>query len=162
MHGYPHHYFNATPTGNRSLFEALCDITSVEIHEHHHPVIAAQWILTAWRNGLPIDVAQKFEAMAVGILIKDQLEVQLGRDYCLELHPELKKAIASGSMMTAVKRAVSEAATTAGADWQSVELARQNAELWAELNLIRRSKSWQITAPLRALARWLRNARTRS
>jgi SAM-dependent methyltransferase len=52
VHGYPHHYFNATPRGNASLFEAFCDITSVEIQWHHHPVIAVQWILTAWRNGL--------------------------------------------------------------------------------------------------------------
>ena len=106
VHGYPHHYFNATPRGNQSLFEEYCDIQSVEVHQHHHPAISVQWILTAWRNGLPPALAQTFEAMTVGDLVGRALEEQLGQPYCTELHPELKKAIVAGSLVVAVKRPV--------------------------------------------------------
>ena len=43
--------------------------------------------------------------MTVASLI-EPIESQLGKDYCTELHPTLKQAIASGSMLTAVKRAM--------------------------------------------------------
>jgi SAM-dependent methyltransferase len=104
VHGYPDHYFNATPAGNRSLFEASCDVTSLDIGWNHHPAIAIQWMLTAWRDGLPAEVAQKLEAMTVGTLIRDHIDAQLERDYCVSLHPDIKKAIAAGSILTAVKR----------------------------------------------------------
>ena len=162
VHGYPHHYFNATPTGNRSLFEPYCDVTSVEIQWHHHPAIAVQWILTAWRNGLPSDVAAKFEAVTVGALIQEQIESQLGQEHCTELHSALKQAIASGSMLTAVKRAKAVTRSVSVADRPSGGLAQKNAELRYELDCMRQSTSWRITAPLRALARRLRIGKARA
>jgi SAM-dependent methyltransferase len=162
VHGYPHHYFNATPTGNRSLFEPFCDITSVEIQWHHHPAIAVQWILTAWRNGLPPELARKFEAMTVATFIDDTIEAQLGKDYCTELHPNLKQAIASGSMLTAVKRAITVPRITSVVDWSLAGMAQKNAALRHELDVMRQSTSWRITEPLRALARRLRIGRSRA
>ncbi len=156
VHGYPHHYFNATPTGNRSLFEPFCDITSIEIQWHHHPVIAIQWILTAWRNGLPTELVRNFESMTVGTLIDEQIESQLAKDYCTELHPHLKQAIASGSMLTAVKRAIAVPRIRSVVDWSSVGTTQENAALRRELDVMHRSTSWRITAPLRAFARRLR------
>jgi SAM-dependent methyltransferase len=44
MHGYPHHYFNATPRGNESLLEPYCEVAPATIERHHHPAIAANWI----------------------------------------------------------------------------------------------------------------------
>ncbi len=159
VHGYPHHYFNATPTGNKSLFEAYCDVTSLEVAWHHHPAIAVQWILTVWRNGLPAEIARKFEAMAIGNLIKNPIETQLEQDYCVELSPDLKKVIASGSMVTGVKRPGPVPTSPLGADWTQSALARQNAALHQEIDVLRRSTSWRITAPLRALGRRLRGDR---
>jgi SAM-dependent methyltransferase len=153
VHGYPHHYFNATPAGNRSLFDGFCDVTSVEIQRHHHPAIAIQWILTSWRDGLPARMASKLEAMTVGNLIKDDIESQLDRDYCVELRSEAKKAIASGSMMTAVKRAVSIQGSTSDPDSAWAGLALQNAALRNELDRMLRSRYWRLTEPLRALMR---------
>jgi len=148
VHGYPHHYFNATPGGNRSLLEAFCDITAVEIGWHHHPAIAAQWILTIWRNGLPPELATKFEAMTIGSLIKEHIDKQLSQDYCLKLAPELAKAIASGSVVRAVKRVGSFATSEADT-------------LREELDQMRRSRSWRITAPMRALVGRLRSVLAR-
>jgi SAM-dependent methyltransferase len=131
VHGYPHHYFNATPTGNRSLFEPYCDVTAVELQAHHHPVIAVQWILTAWRNGLPDDVARAFEATPIGTLINDRLEAQFQREYCLRLHPIMMNAIASGSLMTAVKRPATEQASEPAAG-EAAQKPTQQASLLGE------------------------------
>jgi SAM-dependent methyltransferase len=173
VHGYPHHYFNATPTGNRSLFEPYCDIESVEVSWHHHPLIAAQWILTAWRNGLPADTAELFQAMSLGTMIDDALETQLERDYCLNLHPEMKRVIASGSLMTGVRRPMAvpssgpgqasqptHSATRHAGSQQANDHAREIASLRHEIALLRGSTSWRITSPLRALSRGLRRGKT--
>jgi SAM-dependent methyltransferase len=41
-HGYPHHDFNATALGCRSLREQACDISSVEVAWHHPTMIGLQ------------------------------------------------------------------------------------------------------------------------
>jgi SAM-dependent methyltransferase len=41
-HGYPHHDFNATASGYRSLCEQACDISSVEVAWHHPTMIGLQ------------------------------------------------------------------------------------------------------------------------
>lgn len=158
MHGYPHHYFNATPSGNRSIFEAYCDITSVEIGWHHHPAIAVQWILTAWRDGLPAGLARKFEAMTVGSLIGDNIEQQLAQDHCTQLRLATKEVIASGSLVTGIKRPAPIAASSLAASEQYHAVARQNIQLRNELDRLHASLSWRITAPLRAMRHKLRGA----
>jgi len=104
MHGYPHHYFNATPEGNRSLFEAFCNITSVEIGWHHHPAVALQWMLTTWQRGLPKSLAATFAGMTVRELIESDIAALLDKPIATELHPDFKRAIAAGSLLTGVKR----------------------------------------------------------
>jgi SAM-dependent methyltransferase len=104
VHGYPHHYFNATPLGNRSLFEAACDIQSVEIGWHHHPIISLQWILTVFRDGLARPEAQQFEELRIKDLLDRPLGALLEESYCRELHPDMKRVIAAGSMVTATKK----------------------------------------------------------
>jgi SAM-dependent methyltransferase len=104
MHGYPHHYFNATPLGNRSLFEPFCDITSVEIGWHHHPAVAVQWMLTVWRNGLAQPLAEAFADMTVRDLIEADLTALLEQPVATELHADFKMAIAGGSTLVGVKR----------------------------------------------------------
>ena len=110
----------------------------------------------------PADVAAKFEAVTVGALIQEQIESQLGQEHCTELHSALKQAIASGSMLTAVKRAMAMTRSVSVADRPSGGLAQKNAELRYELDCMRQSTSWRITAPLRALARWLRIGKARA
>jgi SAM-dependent methyltransferase len=106
VHGYPHHYFNATPLGNRSLFEAACDIQSVEIGWHHHPIISVQWILTVFRDGLPPEEARQFEDLRVKDLLGRPLSELLEASYSLKLDAEMKRVIAAGSMLTAIKKPV--------------------------------------------------------
>ncbi len=179
VHGYPHHYFNATPQGCASLFTDGFDIESLEIGGHQHPAIAVNWILTVWRNGLPPDQAHMFEALSVGELVAGPLDRLLAAPYAVALHPEMKRVIASGSMLKAVKRgsaakpgaapahdaglvrsavAQAEAFATQTASPEPDRMARlahENEVLREEISALRGSRSWQITAPLRSAARLL-------
>jgi len=163
MHGYPHHYFNATPEGSRSLFEASCDITSVEIGWHHHPAVPLQWMLTVWRNGLNEPLAQAFSALTVGELIDTDREVLIDLPCSRGLHPDLKTAIAGGSTLTGVKRfPATEMFGLPDQPDPPDEIARLrtiNAQLEKALGTIHASTSWRVTAPLRFLGRMLQPKR---
>lgn len=162
VHGYPHHYFNATPMGNRSLFEDACDVVSVEIGANHHPIIGVQWMLTVFQRGLPEAEANLFSALRVGEIVDRPLESLLRSRFATALHPEMQRVIASGSLLTAIKREASGPATAARparprAVSESVKALRlQNAELRAQCDAMLRSHSWRITAPLRRLRTLLR------
>ena len=171
VHGYPHHYFNATPQGCISLFADGFDILSSEIGRHQHPAIAVNWILTVWRNGLPPAEAETFEALRVAELVGGPVERLLDASYSQALHPEMARVIASGSMLTAAKR---ETDAGRGGDPASpppgtglpapaarplrdvaARLRQENALLREEIAELRQSRSWRLTAPLRAAARSL-------
>jgi SAM-dependent methyltransferase len=150
VHGYPHHYFNATPQGNRSLFEPYCDIVSSSVDWHHHPAIATRWILTAWHNGLQPKQAQAFRALTVGDLIDLPLEDQLAAPWATELPPTLKSAIASGSTVIAEKRPATIPPTAADTPDASALLA-ENTYLRSILTEAQRSARWHLTHPLHTL-----------
>ena len=178
VHGYPHHYFNATPMGNRSLFEPECDIQSVEIGWHHHPMIGLQWILTVFRNGLEPDDAAAFGNLRVKDLVDQPLEALLKASYAVNLHHEAQRVIASGSMLTAIKKTTpirplrnavfsqkpaaphgsSAGGTrprTATDDAMLADLKHQNALLRTQQAALLQSTSWRLTLPLRSCARFL-------
>ena len=54
VHGYPGHYFNATPQGVVSLFEKYCDIEYSVIASNNHPMQGLWWILNLWQDGLGV------------------------------------------------------------------------------------------------------------
>jgi SAM-dependent methyltransferase len=51
LHGFPHHYFNATPQGARRLFEDLLHVESVEVTRAMHPLWALSWMSAAGAKG---------------------------------------------------------------------------------------------------------------
>jgi len=71
VHGYPHHYFNATPDGAIKAFERLSTVRAVSAStpDHFHPVFAVNWILSEWMNGLPEPRRSAFAQLTVDDII---------------------------------------------------------------------------------------------
>jgi|TARA_B100000315_G_scaffold259930_1_gene318170 SAM-dependent methyltransferase len=65
VHAYPHHYFNMTSQGLRSLVEGEIEIISSGIPVSGHPLFAVSWILNTWVNGLPPDSREEFEKKSI-------------------------------------------------------------------------------------------------
>ncbi len=141
VHGYPHHYFNATPGGCVSLFAADCDIVSSVIERNNHPVQALCWILNEWRNGLPEPAREAFGRMTVDELLAAPADAQIDRDHCRLLAPAALGAIPAGSTMIARRRAAPLSARPG------------ETALEAEIASLRASTSWRLTAPMRAIAK---------
>lgn len=169
VHGYPHHYFNATPAGNQSLFEPYCEIRSLEIGYHHHPMIGLQWVLTVFRNGLPAPDADRFGQLRVIDIVDRPVDALITESYCRNLHPHMQEVIASGSLLQAVKLPLSPVQASAAsavnlplspvqasAATKVASLTRENEFLRLQLQSMRTSTSWRVSAPLRFVARLLR------
>jgi SAM-dependent methyltransferase len=104
VHGFPHHYFNATPQGAISLFEGGCDIQSSTIGSNQHPLHALRWILAAWQQGLDADNRKIFESLSVKQLLGMPIEMQLRQSYCTDLSEEMTRCVAAGSTLVAVRK----------------------------------------------------------
>ncbi|THB78732.1 MAG: SAM-dependent methyltransferase [Desulfobulbaceae bacterium] len=68
-HGYPHHYFNMTSSGMRTLFENGIDIEDQYVTPGTGPISTLSWVLRDWTNSLPPKERKKFKKMRVEELI---------------------------------------------------------------------------------------------
>lgn len=103
VHGFPHHYFNATPQGNRSLFEEHFDIESVKVEGNQHPIYSLWWFLAIWRSGLAPEAAVKFSALTVEEILRESPEFHRTQRYA-DLPQETQQIIGAGSTLIAAKR----------------------------------------------------------
>lgn len=102
MHGYPHHYFNATPQGVRRLFEDSIDVADVLIPDQNQPIWALNWILNSWTAGLPEDRREAFRNMTVAELSGALAELEQ-QDFCRLLSPEAQFELACATMLIGTK-----------------------------------------------------------
>ena len=115
VNGYPHHYFNATPQGHRSLFEELCDIKSVEVRPNQAPIYSLFWILQLWKSGLSAADAARFGDLRIKDILAGDQARQAEEFYCKNLSPQIQNLIAAGSTLIGSKKMVTGCATpTAG------------------------------------------------
>lgn len=102
VHGYPHHYFNATPQGLRRLFEDSVTDLTLSVPDACHPVHALNWMLASWAQGLPSDTREAFLNMRISELLQpswSMLDAPFARDL-----PESKRfEIACGTVLTGRK-----------------------------------------------------------
>lgn len=70
LHGYPHHYFNMTHEGLRTLFEPMLEIERQEVTPATHPVWAIAWQLRSWSQALPPGAKKAFLKLRVSDLIQ--------------------------------------------------------------------------------------------
>ena len=103
VHGYPHHFFNATPGGHISILEGRCDILSSDVKLWQHPIFSLTWILNEWRAGLPESALADFDGATLGELVGSG-ETHLGRAFCSELSRAAQGVIAAGTTVVARKR----------------------------------------------------------
>ena len=103
VHGYPHHFFNATPMGHTSLFEGRCDIISSIVKLWQHPIFSLTWMLNEWRAGLPEDALAEFDATRLGDLIGSGTD-HVAKSICSRLSGDAQKVIAAGTTVVARKR----------------------------------------------------------
>jgi SAM-dependent methyltransferase len=105
LHGYPHHYFNATSQGIRRLFEDALDVQSVTVFPSTHPVHALFMMLSSWDRGLEPPVARKFRSMTVEQLLRDPY-AQLQEPFCKSLPMASQLELACATVLTAIKPSV--------------------------------------------------------
>jgi SAM-dependent methyltransferase len=95
LHGYPHHYFNMTHEGLRTLFEPYLAIERQEVNSATHPVWAIAWQLRSWAEGLPPASRKAFLKLRVSDLVAfpgPMLEQPWARDLPIEKQFELAAA----------------------------------------------------------------------
>ena len=148
VHGYPHHYFNATPGGAISLFEDNFDIIESAVKPNNHPIHALWWMLRTWQNGLnPRDRAH-FESLTVADILAIPPDPHREKGYCCNLSETAKTTIPAGSTLFATKR--------------SAPAPTREAVLAESLRQVRNSTSWRVTAPLRLLSAAIQDRRRKS
>ena len=101
-HGYPHHYFNATPQGLKRLFEDALDTQEPVVTPAFHPVWALSWILNSWSRGLDPATREKFETMTVAELMRDPWP-HMQEGFVANLSAEAQRELACGSVLRARK-----------------------------------------------------------
>jgi SAM-dependent methyltransferase len=102
VHGFPHHYFNPTPFGLRSLFEKM-RVISHDVKGDAHPINSLQQVLRPYLQGLPEDVRLEFKKLTVEQLMADSLSEALHRSYCMNLSAETRWLIPSHTTLTVQK-----------------------------------------------------------
>lgn len=102
VHGYPHHYFNATPQGHRRLYEDTLDIESVEVPLSLHPVSSLSWIVRTWAQALPPHARSQFLDMRVSEFLEHLPELRK-RAFSALLPAEAKRTLCSGTLLRARK-----------------------------------------------------------
>lgn len=102
LHGYPHHYFNATPQGARRLFEDLLRVESVSVSRAMHPVWALSWIVRSWSEGLDEPTRTAFLNMQLKELVVPP-EPLLTHPFARDLSREKQFELATGTIVKAVK-----------------------------------------------------------
>jgi len=104
LHGYPHHYFNATPQGLRRLFDAALDIKGITVFPSTHPAIALHWILGSYAQGLAGQTREDFLSMQVSDFLGTPMDL-VTRPFATQLPMEKQLELACATVLTATKPA---------------------------------------------------------
>ena len=112
VHGYPHHYFNATPQGLKRLFEDKLTVGEPQVFASLHPVWALSWILNSWARGLSEETRATFERMTAAELMRPPGEL-LQAPFAASLPAATQLELACGSGILAVKPGVAQGAPAA-------------------------------------------------
>jgi SAM-dependent methyltransferase len=102
-HGYPHHYFNMTRDGLRTLFAPFFEVDDIITPYGGLPIRTLTWFLDRYLQGLPAEVRKDFSTRTVGELAGDP-EPHLGQDYVTELDTQAIAELASVNVLLGRRR----------------------------------------------------------
>jgi SAM-dependent methyltransferase len=97
-HGYPHHYYNMTHQGLANLFAGGVEIGQQWVLDSGLPIWSVNWLLSRYRDGLPPDLAERFEALQVRDLLRDPLKL-LDEDFVKQLPRETQFELAAATVI---------------------------------------------------------------
>ncbi len=104
-HGFPHHYFNMTIEGHRSLYEGSMEIQELHVPRPFWPIRALQRMMRTYSRGLPSPAKEEFASMTVGELMEREFEDHASRPYVTALATETQTVLAGGTFLHATKKA---------------------------------------------------------
>ena len=104
LHGYPHHYYNMTHQGLRSLFERDLRIEKQDVIHSGLPIWTLTSLLQRWAGALPLAARIRFQNMRVGDLMDHPL-TYLHRSFVTRLPVEMNFELASTTALIARKAA---------------------------------------------------------
>lgn len=110
LHGYPHHYYNATHQGIRRLFEDYLDIKDIYVPYVGHPAFSLHWFLSSWARGLSSDARDQFLNQTVGSLL-DQGAPRIAAEIYGDLPMAVRQELATAFVLTAEKQSENPART---------------------------------------------------
>lgn len=103
LHGYPHHYFNMTHEGLRSLFETGMEIDRQEVIPSGLPIWTLTWFLNRWLAQLPPAARTEFANQKIDDLLLDSREYY-ERSFVKELPRSANFELASTTALFARKK----------------------------------------------------------
>ena len=103
FHGYPNHFFNMTPSGLKSLFSKGVEISEIDVYSEGRPIWGLWWILNQYYEGLPKEVAKKFEKVTVAELCSNPV-FQKDLDYVTNLSDSANERLACANYIIAEKK----------------------------------------------------------
>jgi len=102
LHGYPHHYYNMTHQGLRSLFENDLSIENQDVRLSGHPIWSLTWIIARWAAGLSPLERLRFLNMRLSDMVHDPL-TYLDQPFVTKLDPAFWFELASTTSLVARK-----------------------------------------------------------
>ena len=104
LHAFPHHYFNMSGHGLKTLFEKYLEIEKQEIIDSGLPIWTLAWFLRSWADGLQGDTRSEFLNMTVADLIGNPLDY-INHSFVRDLSSEKNFELASTTALFARKTA---------------------------------------------------------
>lgn len=103
LHGYPHHYFNMTNLGLKTLFEESIDIQRQFTNSGTGPIWTLSWMIRQWAKQLDEREKKKFLKMRLSDLIKHPFEY-IDKDFVTKLPEKTNFELACATLLVGQKR----------------------------------------------------------
>jgi SAM-dependent methyltransferase len=102
LHGYPHHYFNMTHQGLRSLFEDALVIDAQKVTPPIFPIWTMSWMVHSWSGGLNEAAREQFLSTPLREFLTDPWAL-MARPWVTGLSEEKNFELASATLLFAHK-----------------------------------------------------------